>query len=403
MCNNPNHLFIIGLDKFTGKKVVKVYPKYITTIWCTKSFWSLDPSDWRGTDKFLPDKLHDQHRFQLAEYIEVPCGKCAACLQRKSRDWSTRMQLELPYYKTSNEPTENEVWFVTLTYNDKNLPVREYTVTDDGIIDSYQDKTAIQKFIKRVRKKAMEQHSDDPDFKFKYYCTAELGSRTKRLHYHLILFGIRLPDATNVYIDKDTGLRPRGRNGMPYYYSDLLESRWADYLGQDSDNKAIFDSPYGFVTLGLVSPMNMKYTAKYSSKGDSLWHCQSSKPALGRRFFDDNLVTLLYDKKIVYHSESLTINCPFPRYYVNLIKNLDKIVPERIASFIQVLDKDDVVFNDAFDVFDEYFNWILPKRLQSYTDDLMSKTSMSRNDYLDAQEDLLLNRIERYRSEHNYF
>lgn len=402
MCYNPNHLFIIGVDKFSGKKIVKVYPKDVGVIYCIRGY-SLDPSDWRRADSYVKDSIFDMHHAQLSDYVEIPCGKCSACLQRKSRDWATRMQLELPYYKTSSDPKQNEVWFVTLTYNDKNIPVREYTVTDDGFIDSYQDKTPIQKFIKRVRKLAMSQHSSDPSFKFKYYCTAELGSKTKRLHYHLILFGIRLDDVTNVYIDPEYGLRPQGRNNNIYYYSDILESKWSEYLGNDSHNNPVYDKPYGFVTLGLVSPHNMKYTAKYSSKSDCLWHCQSCKPSLGRRFFDEHFDKLLEDKKIIYHSDSLTLQCPLPRYFINLINAIKVREPVSIACFTEVIPKSE--FLDALCIQSEWdsHSLTISRRMKLINDDLLKKCSLSRNDFLDSQEFLLREKIDRYRNEKEFF
>lgn len=93
----------------------------------------------------------------------APCGKCLACKKTKAREWAARIIHEAYYYEASS--------FVTLTYNDKNLPG-----------DRSLDPDHLSLFLKRLRKKISPQ-------KIKYFACGEYGGKG-RPHYHLILFGI---------------------------------------------------------------------------------------------------------------------------------------------------------------------------------------------------------------------
>lgn len=90
----------------------------------------------------------------------VPCGKCLACLQNKRTDWSFRLQQEWKRSKSAS--------FITLTYSPKYQP-------DDGV-----SKRHVQLFMKRLRKKS--------DERLRYYMVAEYGTKTKRPHYHFLIF-----------------------------------------------------------------------------------------------------------------------------------------------------------------------------------------------------------------------
>lgn len=98
-------------------------------------------------------------------FLLVPCGKCALCRSRKQNEWCTRAKLESQCY-------DSIPYFVTLTYNNDNIPV-------DGA-----SKRQCQLFLKRLRK-AFEPHEN-----IRYFLTAEYGHNTHRLHYHLILWNL---------------------------------------------------------------------------------------------------------------------------------------------------------------------------------------------------------------------
>lgn len=96
--------------------------------------------------------------------IILPCGKCLACKENKSQEWTLRILHELDNF--------SEASFVTLTYKDQSLPK----------FGSLSPKH-LKDFFKRLRKKLKGKE-------VKYYACGEYGDDTHRPHYHVILFGV---------------------------------------------------------------------------------------------------------------------------------------------------------------------------------------------------------------------
>lgn len=99
--------------------------------------------------------------------MAVPCGKCPKCVKRRISAWSFRLLQE-------DKKSETSI-FLTLTYDTAKVPI-----TRNGFMTL--DKDGVQKFMKRLRK------SHPATSKIKYYLVGEYGGKTKRPHYHLILF-----------------------------------------------------------------------------------------------------------------------------------------------------------------------------------------------------------------------
>jgi len=124
------------------------------------------------------------------KHTVVPCGKCLECLQRKRTDWSIRLAYE--------ERNCKKAWFITLTYNDWNVPI-----TANGNLTL--DKKELQKYFKRVwmasRYRVEKQWCSD----LKYFAVGEYGSDTERPHYHAAVFNVHediLNDCWSLYGDK---------------------------------------------------------------------------------------------------------------------------------------------------------------------------------------------------------
>ena len=115
---------------------------------------------------------------------------------------------------------------VTLTYNDENLPE-----------DKSVSKKHLQTFIKRLRYYLGEQ-----DIKFKYYACGEYGDRSKRAHYHVIIFG-------HDFI-QDRYLYKTSAKGNYLYRSPTLEKAWTQ----------------GYSDLGEFSWQHAAYVARYVMK-----------------------------------------------------------------------------------------------------------------------------------------
>lgn len=180
----------------------------------------------------------------------VPCGKCYACLANNRAQWIFRLLCEFYANKLA--------LFVTLTYDEKHLPystqVGEDTIffSIDGRypgkdVNGYVPsvcKRDVQLFIKRLRK------SIEPE-KCRYFVTAEYGTKTKRPHYHMLLF-----------------LQTYEREK----YYNAVENAW----------------PFGHVDFGDCEPASIAYCTKYCLKDTQTpigaskpFRLMSSKPSLG--------------------------------------------------------------------------------------------------------------------------
>lgn len=154
--------------------------------------------------------------------------------------------------------------FVTLTYNDANLPER---IDDDGVIHYDVDKVQVQKFIKRMRKNNA----------FKYFVVSEYGSYDHRPHYHLLLFSPKRID---------------------------VEKYWK----------------YGFVYDVPARKGSFKYVTKYLLKGSdnvpdgnvpNFMTC-SKRPAIGLKYLNTFTNDQFFDIKFMMEND---VKYPLPRYY----------------------------------------------------------------------------------------
>lgn len=106
--------------------------------------------------------------------IPVPCGKCPACVARRVSQWSFRLMQE--------ERVSSSSHFITLTYDCKHAPISQ-----NGFLSL--DKRHVQAFFKRLR---WSQDQLGIKERIKYYAVGEYGGKTKRPHYHAIIFNARI-------------------------------------------------------------------------------------------------------------------------------------------------------------------------------------------------------------------
>lgn len=128
---------------------------------------------------FLKDKSGRDYSFDVAcknlkgrtlQYIYVPCGTCAECLQSKQNSFIQRCQTEL---------LVSYMYFITLTYKNDMLP----RLTDSlGNVYFYPDSDGIQKMFKRIRQKNLISRP------FTYAAFSEYGKQGHRPHWHIMLF-----------------------------------------------------------------------------------------------------------------------------------------------------------------------------------------------------------------------
>jgi hypothetical protein len=202
--------------------------------------------------------------------LTLPCGKCAECKSKRASEWALRCKHEIACHDLN--------CFITLTYDDDHLP--SFLIVKDEF----------QKFIKRLRKKIKT--------KLKYIVSHEYGGRSGRPHHHAIIFGWSPPNQSFLM---------EAPSGEPLYTSPLLDELW----------------PHGFHSIGDANAKTAYYIASYSLKAvkhsvtdpetgelvtvsDSM-DC-SSRPAIGRNFFLENVDQILETEKMI------------PRYYKKLLE-----------------------------------------------------------------------------------
>lgn len=144
--------------------------------------------------------------------IEIPCGQCIGCRLERSRQWAIRCLHE-------SQMHEHSV-FVTLTYNDNNLPYPPSL--------NYRH---FQLFLKRLRKTRAG---------IRFFMCGEYGDELARPHYHALLF--------NCFFDDRQFLTTRPIGTL--YRSPTLERLW----------------PFGFSSVGDVTFESAAYVARYCVK-----------------------------------------------------------------------------------------------------------------------------------------
>lgn len=112
------------------------------------------------------------------EIVPHRCGKCPACLAKRSQEWVYRMVAE--------SKNHNDTVFVTLTYSPEYLA--SVGLPEHGKIPVR--KKEVQDFLKRLRKNLSR--------RIRYFACGEYGEKSYRAHYHLILFGVSVSDASEI-------------------------------------------------------------------------------------------------------------------------------------------------------------------------------------------------------------
>lgn len=112
-------------------------------------------------------------------YIQVPCGKCIACQERRRSEWA---------YRLETEAKTRPAWFVTLTYDPEFLPTIN-PGTGESVPTGTLNPEDVTKFLKRFRKRFNNKYIPKKDRRTcSYFYCGEYGSSGHRPHYHMILY-----------------------------------------------------------------------------------------------------------------------------------------------------------------------------------------------------------------------
>ena len=200
----------------------------------------------------------------------LPCGTCVYCLKVRSVHWAMRVQHELSKH--------HENCFLTLTYSDEHVP---------SLVD-FKERTLFTKFIKRLRRKISPQL-------IKYIASHEYGSKTKRPHHHLIIFG---------WTPSNWKYQSTSTRGNKQYTSTELQALWT--YGNSTTGPATGGSAYYIASYALKSK-NHEYIDPLTGEHQIFRDKMTSSQSLGLSYFIEN-------------QDSLVTHKFLPRYYQKLLK-----------------------------------------------------------------------------------
>lgn len=232
------------------------------------SYKALDPAfySWRFDDqKGDCDFVSSRYR-----PFNVPCGKCILC--RKSRAWEVTVRALLEWQA---DPFQ-KCCFVTLTVDDEHI--------QDVFPGMLLRHRPWQLFAKRLRKKIG---------KFRYLMCGEYGEKTRRPHYHAIIYGHDLTDRqfnfddctycdspllSDVWSNGNIQCRPVNANAIAYVAGYQLKLDDADIPGNlfDDDDEVKFKN---YVRWSRMPGLGFPFLEKHPE----LFRCHESR-------FDDGKI-----------------------------------------------------------------------------------------------------------------
>jgi hypothetical protein len=234
-----------------------------------KLYLSDESREKRISCEYMPNE------WRFATEIYVPCGKCSACLSNRKSEWIYRLTKE---YENSLS-----AYFITLTYDDENLP-RKNVILDDCIEEiNPVVKKDVQNFLKRLR-------FNIQPFKIRYFAISEYGPRTFRPHYHMIVFNFP--------------------HELKNKLLNIIENSWQN----------------GFVSVDSVNPARIAYVCSYCLDHSSLpshfvpnFMLCSRRPGIGSSYIDNDRIRAYHVNNLVGYCTNMANGQAYkvrmPRYY----------------------------------------------------------------------------------------
>lgn len=303
MCKHPLKAWMIGVHKDSGK------PKYKITSYQIDHLNLYDNGSYKCvSSKIDPFDVYSYGHFdRIDDFIEIPCGKCIDCRLQYARQWADRCMYECKYYD------ENEVWFLTLTYDEDHLE------TVDDFLYGTLNKRHLQLFFKLLRRECSRKGYSD---KIRYFACGEYGTTTHRPHYHVILYGLDL-----MRLGFENWIP--SHSGHVQWRSPFLEKIWKN----------------GLITVSKVSWDTCAYTARYVLKKattdyderimNSLGYqpefvTMSRRPGIGRQYLEDHIQDIYEFDEIILSSPDGGRKTKPPRYYDRLLESVDPDLYKKI-------------------------------------------------------------------------
>lgn len=293
----------------------------------------------------------------------IGCGKCAACRLQKSREWANRCMLELEDHESA--------YFLTLTYDDDHLFQKDGKLwsPDCGREPSVL-KDHVRMFMRKLR--------DSTGQNLRFFACGEYGtsprppSKVLRPHYHIIVFGLQIPD---LRFYKKSNIQDN------YYTSEFINRCWC--LDMRSD-----PTPLGYVVIGDLTWESAAYTARYCMKklnsDVEIWKLynkmdvneeftiMSTHPGIARKYFDRNGPS-------VFLTDGISISTVTGGRKITVPKYFKRLCSDTYCEFADYLS--DIVVEDA--------ELRLKRNLENY--------SGTQSDFNHMQDEVIRNKIKTLR------
>lgn len=250
--------------------------------------------------------------------ILLPCGQCIGCRLDYSLEWAQRIMHEKTLHQSS--------WFITLTYNDENLPISQTIDNETG--EYFENSTLMPKHLQDFLKRLRDHQERDFNKKIRFFACGEYGDQSRRRHYHAIIFGLEIPDLTPYKISANKDI---------IYSSNYIGNIWGK----------------GFVTVGEVTTESRAYVRRYIMKKQKGFLAEdykvlkiepeftrmSRKPGIGRDYYEAHKDMFELDE-VFMKKKNGTIKLKPARYYEKKYdlenpKELEKIKKHRREIAIQ--------------------------------------------------------------------
>lgn len=258
--------------------------------------------------------------------VQVPCNRCPACVSRRVSHWSFRLMQE---FKASQNG-----YFITLTYDTKHVPI-----SPKGFMTLRR--RDVQLFMKRLRK------ASQPQPTIKYYSAGEYGTKTKRPHYHILLFNVNI---------------------------ELLQKAWG----------------LGSIHYGKLTAAAVGYTLKYMSKPSRIPEHKNDDREPERALMSKGLgISYINERTRTFHLDN--IDRPFitiadgkkisiPRYFK------EKLFTEEEREYIAIAGRD-MKFDQFTDILINQFNNDLTAYDYWYAEAKEQAFRMSAKNYYSTKKD----------------
>lgn len=156
-------------------------------------------------------------------YLDVPCGKCYHCIKSYKHQWNFRLQI---HYSYLSQEAQRNSYFVTLTYDNYNLPRHTRSAIS----------RTIRLFLERVRKLTKKSVT--------HWFVTEFGDNTHRLHIHGILFDIpfRIFQLASLWKYGFVTYRPLNEKRITYVTT-YINKQDKDIIQLPENKQYVFTSP----------------------------------------------------------------------------------------------------------------------------------------------------------------